>query len=304
MSRIRSLSINEMNKGMNWIHQNLTEFATENNANYQYSRCLDKLGGLLSSHTRETTKRYHYWFRAREEQTFSKNEHIFQKSYLHPPAKLTGGGRANIPNVPVLYVSESLDEALLETGLLKSGKEVRVALLEYHGQLKLNQYYFPRDLSNINGRVAKQAKGFFDPFFKLMKNHHEGNKESAFHLHRLISNAFLDESHFFSSLVAYKNMYVYKNCDGIIYPGVKSLQMFNWALTTNISNQCKVHRAFKLKCNLNGENEILEVGLPCDEDKLDWQIPTELNLHVDIDFKFDKNYTPYKKPNKIVKRNS
>ena len=73
MSRIRSLSINEMNKGMNWIHQNLTEFATENNANYQYSRCLDKLGGLLSSHTRETTKRYHYWFRAREEQTFSNH---------------------------------------------------------------------------------------------------------------------------------------------------------------------------------------------------------------------------------------
>jgi len=303
LSKIRSLSIDEMNRGMNWIQQNLTKFVTKDNANYQYSRCLDKIGGLLSSHVVKTSKRSHYWFRAREEASFLEDTHILQKSYLHPPAEITPGGRANIPNVPVLYVSESLDEVLLETGLLKSGKEVRVAILKYNGKLNLNQYYFPRNFSSINANVAKQAHSFFEPFFELMKNHTKEDKERAFHLHKIISNAFLDENHFFSSLIAYKNIYVDKSCDGIIYPGVKSLQMLNWALSVDISNKCEVHKALKLKCNLTGENEILEVGVPCNENELDWQLPTELNLHLDIDLKFDKNYTPYKKLNKTSYNN-
>lgn len=300
MSRIRSLSANEMNQGMKWINDNLTQYVTDENADYWYSRCLDKLGGLLSSHTRETDIRSHYWFRARAEDTFSEGEELLQESFLHPPAEVVGGGRANIPGSPVLYVSECLDDTLLETNLLGSEKEVRVALLEFSGKLQLDQFFFPKEFSNINGRVAGKAKEFFKPFEELMKGRSCKDKERAFQLHKLISNAYLDESHYFSSLVSHMRMYVHKQSDGIIYPSVKSLQMFNWALTTDISLRCRVHRAFKLKCHSDKTNEILEVGTPSHGSRIDWSLPTEDNMSVDPEFNFDSNYTPYKKPNKAL----
>jgi len=287
-----------MNQGMKWINNNLTQFVTSQNAKYWYSRSLDKLGGLFSYHTRETNIRSHYWFRTRAEDTFSKGEELLQKSFLHPPVNLVGGGRANIPGSPVLYVSECMDDTLLETNLLGSDKEVRVALLEFSGKLQLDQFFFPKELSDINTRVASKTKEFFKPFDELMKGRSNLDRERAFHLHRLISNAYLDENHFFSSLVSHVRMYVHKQSDGIIYPSVKSLQMFNWALTTNISSQCKVHRAFKLKCHSDGTNEILEIGTPSSEKSLDWSLPTEENMSVEPEFNFDPTYTSYKKPNK------
>jgi len=290
-----------MNLGMKWNNDILTQYVTTENAEYWYSRCLEKLGGLASYHTRETDVRSHYWFRTRAENTFSKGDELLQKSFLHPPANLTGGGRANIPGSPVLYVSECMNDTLLETNLLCSDEEVRVTLLEFSGKLQLDQFLFSKELSNINARVASKAKEFFKPFYESMHGRSDQDKERAFHLHRLMSNAYLDENHFFSSLLSHVRMYVHKQSDGIIYPSVKSLQMLNWALTTRISSQCRVHRAFKLKCHLDGTNEILEVGTPSGKDRLDWSLPTEENLNVEPEFNFDPSYTPYKKPNKNIK---
>ena len=249
MTKTRSLSTSEMDQGMEWIRANLTSFVSKENAEYWYSRCLERVGGLLSVHTRKTDERCHHWFRARAEESFSEGDHFRQECFLHPPSEYAVGGRANIPGVPVLYVSESLDDALLETGLLKSGKEARLVILEFNGKLNLDQFYFPKDLTNINRRVAERINDYFEPFSRLMNGYHEEAKERAFHLHRLISNTFLDESHFFSSLISYIRMYAHKASDGVIYPGVKSLQMLNWALTIDVSQKCTVYRGFKLKCH-------------------------------------------------------
>lgn len=304
MSRIRNLSVEDMNHGMKWINDNLNQYVTAHNAEYWYSRCLDKIGGLVSFHTRETDKRSYYWFRARAEDTFSDGEECCQKSFLHPPSNKVKGGRANIPEFPVLYVSDSVDDTLLETGLLSSGKEVRVALLKFSGRLKFDQFFIPADLSHINSRLAKQIKDFFKPFEELMKGRNAEDKERAFHLHRIICNSFLGECHYFSSLISYMQMYVHKQSDGVIYPSVKSLQMLNYALTIDISDKCNVHRAFKLICHKDGRNEILEVGIPSYGNKLDWHSPTEENMKVECEFSVDPNYTPYKKPNNSFHRSS
>lgn len=302
MSRIRNLSVEDMNKGMKWINDNLTQYVTVHNSEYWYSRCLDKIGGLLSLHTGETDIGTHYWFRARAEDTFSDGEERYQKNFLHPPSNIVKGGRANIPGSPVLYVSESIDDTLLETNLLFSGKEVRVALLKFSGRLKLDQFFYPEELSYVNSRVATKAKSFYEPFEEVMKGRDAEDKERAFHLHRLICNSYLGEFHYFSSLISHVRMYVHKQSDGVIFPSVKSLQMFNYALTKDVSIKCRVHRAFKLICHTDGKNEILEVGTPSNGNELEWNAPTEENMKVESEFNFDPNYTPYKKPNKAMSK--
>ena len=300
MTRFRTLNKQQLDDGMAWINSNLTQFRDENNAAYWYSRCLDKLGGLMSLHTRTTTGKKH-WFRARLEKTFEPGSECVANSYLHPPSRITKPGRANIAGCPVLYVSDSLDDCLQEIGCISPGDTARVSLIEYNGVMELAQFLFPKNIHQLGVRTAALATQFFDPFSKTMSGYSALQKEMAFHLHWSICEEYLSKRHFFSSLVSWNLIYRHGGIDGIIYPSTHSLQTVNFALSAIASSKCKILRCFKVCISADGNIQIISVGIVSEQSTIEWQDPTEGNLNLsghNIAWNHDKNYR------KIIKTNT
>jgi hypothetical protein len=297
MSRIRALNINQLNEGLAWINKNLTQFCNADNADYWYSKCLDKLGGLMSLHVRSSTGQKH-WFRARLEKTFEHGSECVTNSYLHPPSKITRPGRANIAGHPVLYVSDSLDDCLQEIGCVSPGDTSRVAVIGYNGNVELAQFLFPNYIDQLGNRPAVLASQFFNPFNKIMSGYSTQQQEWAFHLHRLICAQYLSNNHYFSSLVSWKLIYKNSGIDGIIYPSTYSLQTVNFALSSIISSQCKVLRCLMVRIADDGNTQIIGVGMVEEQSAVKWKDPTEENLDLscyNIVLKHDKSYTKTRK---------
>jgi len=141
-----------------------------------------------------------------------------------------GLGRANLPNLPVLYTSDNTHTAIFEK--INSAPEEFIGQCFYVSEWRLKPQTTMNTIMLLYGIVEPDhfyydiAQSMFDRFQKMMKGYSKGGRKSLAYIMRSLGQIFkLDKYHLSSSLA---NYWLYSDraepiahVDCLIYPSVR-----------------------------------------------------------------------------------